>query len=536
MRRLRRSICGLVLAGACALPGAAEAAAPAWFSYTRAAEYGVKTTSVRVPMRDGTKLGCYLSVPARGGKPAPGAFPGIVYEVTPYDVLSLIYVSHGEWLARRGYQALLCNVRGTGRSGGFFPHNNQPVEWQDSYDIVEWLAAHPGSNGRIGQEGESYGGMTSYQAAVARPPHLVAVAPQQAPTDLYEDDVYPGGIKRTPLSSDWWPLAASATTFGRVPFTRVWGAWFRHPRHDAFWDGIAIGPKLDRVEVPVLAVGGWDDPLFRRGSLRNYEELVRAGHGSKTWLIYGPWEHSTVVDWPSCLGTPVCVKHERLPTGVLLAWFDHWLKELPDAPLPSARVTTYEGPWGSAGRGWEEHAAWPPADAEAVDLPLRADGALGGDAGAAGTASFTQRPTDGLRGETERVEFATAPLAADRVLAGDIELTLRARYSAGDANLHAVLLERRADGSVRRVNDGWLRVSHRESSATPSRVRAGEDVTLKMEIWPVHRRVPAGAQLVLRVSGGSVTHGVPQPRPVRTDVVTGAGGSSLRLTVRGGGL
>ncbi|UUY05820.1 hypothetical protein LRS13_09960 [Svornostia abyssi] len=120
------------------------------------------------------------------------------------------------------------------------------------------------------------------------------------------------------------------------------------------------------------------------------------------------------------------------------------------------------------------------------------------------------------------------------MLAGDIELTLRARFSAGDANLHGVLLERRADGSVRRVNDGWLRVSHRESSVTPARVRPGEDVTLKLEIWPVHRRVPAGAQLVLRISGGSSTHGIPQPRPVRTDIATGAGGSSLRLTLRGG--
>lgn len=535
MRRWRRTIGGLLAAASLPLP-AAHAAPPAWFSYSRPAEFAARTTSVRVPMRDGVELACRLSVPARGGAPAPGRFPGIVYEVTPYEILNHVYVAHGEWFARHGYQALLCSVRGAGRSGGFFPYNNQPAEWRDSYDLVEWLAAHPGSDGRIGQQGESYGAMTSYQAAVMRPPHLRAVAPQQAPTDLYEDDVYTGGIKRTPLTSDWWPLAASATKLGGISAARIWRQWLRHPRHDDFWDGIAIGPKLDRVEVPVLAFGGWDDPLFRRGSLRNYERLVRAGHGDRTWLVYGPWEHATVVNWPTCGVPGVCVAHERLPRGVLLAWFDRWLKELPDAPLPSARVTSFEGPRNAGGRGWEEHDAWPPADAAPVDLPLRLDGRLGGDPGPAGAGRFTQRPTDGLRGRMERLEFSTAPLAADRVLAGDIELSLRASYSAADANLHAVLLERRADGSARQISDGRLRVSHRASHAAPARVTPGEEVVARIELWPAHRRLLAGSRLVLRVSGLSALQGLPQPRPVRADVALGAGGSSLRVTVRGGGV
>lgn len=533
-RRLLSASCAVAMAGATA--GAAQADEPAWFSYARPAEYGVRTTNARVPMRDGVTLGCRLSVPTRGGAPAPGRFPGLVYEVTPYAALELPYSWTGEWFARRGYQALICNVRGTGRSGGYFPYNNQPAEWDDSYDLVEWLAAHPGSDGRIGQTGESYGGMTSYQAAIARPPHLVAVAPQQAPADLYEDDVYPGGIKSTPVTQDWWPIALWGSNFGTVPFARVWKQWLAHPRHDAFWDGIAIRPKLDRVEVPVLAFGGWSDPLFRRGSLRNYEELVRAGHGNRTWLVYGPWEHASVFSWPACPIPGVCVRHARLRPGALLAWFDHWLAQRPGAPLPSAHVTTYEGPWNAGGRGWEEHEAWPPADAAPVELALRADGGLGGDAGPAGTAAFTQRPTDGLRGRMERLEFTTAPLAEDRVLAGDIELRLRARYSASDANLRADVIELRADGSRRRVDHGRLRVSHRTSSAAPSRVTPGAVVDAAIEIAPAHRRLLAGSRLLLRVSGVSALEGLPRPRPVRTTVLTGDGGSLLRLTVRGGEL
>lgn len=536
--RAVRWIVGALLLVVC-LPSGAQAAAPDWFAYTRPPAYGVKTTWVRVPMRDGVTLGCRLSVPARGGVPVAGRFPGLIYENTPYAALAAVdaaYPTHGEWFARRGYQALLCNVRGTGRSGGFFPYNNQPAEWQDSYDLVEWLAAQPGSDGRIGQTGESYGAMTTFQAGIGRPPHLVAIAPQQAPADLYEDDVYPGGIKRTPVTSDWWPIAAWASSFGDIPPGRMWNRWLAHPRHDAFWEGIAIRPKLGRVQVPALVIGGWDDPLFSRGTLRDYEELVRTGGGDRTWLVYGPWEHATVTTFPSCVIPGVCVKHDRLQPGVLLAWFDHWLKQLPEAPLPSARVTTYEGPRAAGGRGWEEVASWPPPDAARTVLALRADARLGGEPGPAGVSVFTQRPTDGLRGQLERLRFTSEPLEEDRVLAGDITLRLRARYSAGDANLRAALAEVRADGSARRVSSGWLRVSHRRSSAFPSAVTPGELVDADIELRPTHRRLLAGSRLVVSVSGLSALEGVPQPRPVRTSVATGVRGSTLEVTVRGGTL
>ncbi|MFC8827329.1 CocE/NonD family hydrolase C-terminal non-catalytic domain-containing protein [Streptomyces sp. NPDC057137] len=39
------------------------------------------------------------------------------------------------------------------------------------------LVAQPWSTDRIGQQGSSYGGLTSYRAAALQPPHLVAIAP-----------------------------------------------------------------------------------------------------------------------------------------------------------------------------------------------------------------------------------------------------------------------------------------------------------------------------------------------------------------------
>ena len=59
-------------------------------------------------------------------------------------------------------------------------------EFDDGYDTVEWAAAQPWSNGRVGLYGTSYGANTSWQAAIADPPALGAIAPTQAPIDYVE--------------------------------------------------------------------------------------------------------------------------------------------------------------------------------------------------------------------------------------------------------------------------------------------------------------------------------------------------------------
>jgi len=504
-----------------------------WLSYDRPATYESIVTSVSPVMRDGIALDCQMAVPAMDGHPAPGQFPGIITNVIPYTILIQTSKRVLEYWAGHGYQALTCNVRGTGKSEGFYLYNNQPEEWCDSYDLVEWLAEQPGSNGRIGQEGTSYGGMTSYQAAIGNPPHLEAIAPQIAPRDLYLDDAYPGGVKKRPGVTDTWPLVVFMTTYGQVPANRVWDAWLDHPTHDAFWDGIAIEPKLDNVDVPVFVVSGWEDYLFTCGALRNYETLVQHGRYDTTWLLAGPWPHINMFETDVCTLPGACVPEElRLPQGILLGWFDHWLQDRSDAPLPPSHVVTYEGPR-EVGDGWQMFDQWPPDDAVSVNLALRRDGSLGTEPGRAGTRSFYQHPLSGILWAINHETFTSPPLDQDIVLAGDIELSLTACYTKSDANIHAELYEL-LNGQTRLINDGWLKISHRDSHVTPTPVVPGQVITSLIEIRPVHQRIPAGAQLQLKISGGGGFEMIPVKEFVRTDIVTGTGGSTLRLTVRGG--
>ena len=102
--------------------------------------------------------------------------------------------SRGEWLAARGYAFCRLDIRGTGSSPGIALDEYTARETQDGYDAVEWLAAQPWCNGKVGMWGISYGGFTSIQVALLRPPHLAAIVPMMATDDRYTDDVhYLGG-------------------------------------------------------------------------------------------------------------------------------------------------------------------------------------------------------------------------------------------------------------------------------------------------------------------------------------------------------
>lgn len=514
-----------------------SAAVEAWWDYDRPAEFGAVTTPVQVTVTDGTRLGCSLVRPAVDGAPAPGRHPGLVVELTPYAALRGGFEGEAAWFAERGYDGLVCNLRGTGASEGTWQHAMSPQDGRDAADLVEWLAAQPHSDGRIGQFGESYGGQTSYGAAVEAPPHLRAVAPLQPPGNLYDDVIYPGGIKATeggPI--DYWPGIAQGLSGGRIDPAAEYAVGREHPTFDGYWQERAFSGRYDDIEVPVLTIGGWLDGFFRSGTLTNIEGAL-----DRTWAIYGPWPHLAPVAFPGC----TACNADGLPPGVLLAWFDRWVMELDDVPVPDEPVfVSHEMPDG----GWRELSHWDPDGTGAEVLPLGPDGTLASpdadapgngpgddtsdddgagdeadnetgdepgddaDSGAGGGASFRQPAEVGADGGS--VTFTTEPLGDDAVLLGRAVLDLTATLDGPDANLHVELLDVAPDGTEARVNDGYLRVSHRESHEDPAPVTPGEPTGLTVEVWPAHHRFVAGHRIAVRVSGGSPAALVPNPTPV----------------------
>ncbi len=501
-------------------------AAPSWMSYQRPASASIVTSQIQVPTRDGTDLGCTMFRPAVGGAPAPGKFPVIVSNFWPYYTRSQYgnpaQNPNAKFFAQHGYIDLVCSMRGTYNSSGTFPGWFMPSDVTDDYDIVEWAASQPWSSGRIGQEGASYGGINTLKAAAARPPHLVAIAPQFAFQDAYLGYFYPGGIPNDISQS---PAQGVQDYRGTTP-ERQNATWSAHPLDDAFWQKASV--PTDKINVPTLMIGGWLDYMLV-GDIANYLSLPR----SDGWLVMGPWEHAT--EPPATL------------EPMLLAWFDHWLKGLPDAPLPSARVTSFEMS-AHGGNGWTEMPSYPPADASSVRYDFNTDQTLAGTAGPAGTKSYVVNPHDGppaicfppgggpcdptsdmAKADAKRLTFTSSPLNAAMVLVGSMEVHLRAALSATDGDLVVKVEDVAPDGTVHQASVGYLKASHRLSQSTPAAVVPNQPTDFVISVWPMDWRLPKGDRLRLSVTSGDYPKIAADAPSGTVTVATGQDGSFVDL-------
>ena len=535
MRRGRLVAIGVAVAcGAGALASPAAATAPSWWGYDRKAQFTTSQSDVFVTVRDGTPIHCKLNLPALNGAPAPGRFPALIESYTPYGATNGPSASGGDdYWADRGYVSTICDIRGTGYSGGVWQGLLSALENQDNFDLLAWMRSQLWSNGVLGQTGVSYGGFTSMRVASLHPSGLEAILPVSAEDDLYREDIYPGGIKSTPGPGDFWPAITVALSGGRELAALTYAQYLQHPTWDDFWRQISMSTKWSKIDVPILGLGGFNDTLVPGGTIADWVGLRAAGK-KRNYVIMGPWTHAST-------GPPFA-----LPQGAQLAWFDHWLKRLPGAPLPSAPVTSFQQPLteagSGAGRGWRSFPSWPPPGTRPVDWALNAGGRIARQAAPAATASFTTLPTDhGDTGVTDNgtvppderpdqtLTFDTVPLLSDVQVAGRVVVNLRAALDQTDGNLKAVLYDVGPDGTATFIQEGYLKAGHRISDANPMPVTPGAVTSLPIEIFPTDWRFGKGHRIRLRVYGGHATELIAQPEPVTTTVALGQRGSTVTL-------
>ena len=123
-------------------------------------------TDVMIPMRDGVRLAADVYRPARDGKPVEGRFPTLLTR-TPYDKGDGSS-AEGKYYAARGYVVVMNDVRGRYASEGTW--RLMADDPDDGYDVVEWIAAQPWSDGKVGTFGTSYPGGTQHALAEMNPP------------------------------------------------------------------------------------------------------------------------------------------------------------------------------------------------------------------------------------------------------------------------------------------------------------------------------------------------------------------------------
>src|SRR5260370_16037266 len=149
--------------------------------------------NVAAKMRDGVTLRADIYRPKAEGK-----FPVLLVR-TPYDKRN--ETNFGLKAAARGYVVIAQDVRGRFESEGeWYTFKN---ESQDGYDTVEWAAALPYSNGKVGMYGGSYVWATQFLAALAKPPHLAGICPNVTASNYHDGWTYQGGAFEQWFNEAW---------------------------------------------------------------------------------------------------------------------------------------------------------------------------------------------------------------------------------------------------------------------------------------------------------------------------------------------
>src|SRR5712664_1732693 len=93
-----------------------------------------------------------------------------------------------------------------GRGSGKSPGQCEPWSLQeaiDFYDAIEWAAAQPWCNGKVGLNGISYFAINQWFVANLQPPSLKAIIPWEGFADLFRDALFHGGIASL-FMSNWF--------------------------------------------------------------------------------------------------------------------------------------------------------------------------------------------------------------------------------------------------------------------------------------------------------------------------------------------
>ena len=543
-----------ILTLACLLCVSVCHAAPAslsdpFFFYSRAGQYDsvAKTSGIQVPVRTpehgSSYISCTLYQPAKGGVAVAGKFPGIVMEYLAYHLVNIVLSWQGrfDFFPKRGYNVIVCDPPGAGSSPGILDQFG-PAETLANYDLIEWFAAQPYSDGNIGQQGSSYGGHTTNKVAALHPPHLKAIVPNSSMADWYEQTIYHGGIRNESIAYQIWGMPIAA--FGGSNFTGATKGIRRdhlhrygeHPLYDDYWRGHSVKPHWDTFTVPALITDGWND-RYKGGTIENYQ-----ARKANVWLLLGPWKHSAYKG-ANANGTVEETSHQ-------LAWYDYWLKHLPKATLPRQKITSYEMPDDGSSSGWQQYPDWPPPSVKTtplyftyakslVDAAIALESPLkwqvnAEDSGSDPASDKQKQDVDQVTADAApyRLTFTSAPIKIETVIAGSVDVHLKVAFSANDGNLVARLMEVHADGTVRQIASGWLKASHYKGHDHLEPIVPGKSYDMQIHLLPTHWRFKKGSSIRISLSSGDVPDAIADANPGTVSVtVGGAGGSYVELPI-----
>jgi uncharacterized protein len=494
--------------------------------------------SLYVPVSDGVRLAVDVWLPVE--RMARGEQVGTAFRATRYHRAEQPAAPEpegdsnhvaGELWTRAGFALVVADARGTGASFGTRTMELGPREIADYGELIDWVAAQPWSNGRVGVYGTSYEGQAAELVAGLGNRRVVAVGALFSPVDPYRELFYPGGCATGTRFARWMcesqiqdGVAGAVERLSQLtglpaeelslpgPVKPVDGPdgpalleeaigehqsnvdmqkllrWApcsddRLPGLD--WQAttpLAARQAIEATGVPMLVRAGWLDAGFAAGALRRFATF--ANHQE---VEIGPWGHGggTYADTLRAEGT---LAGDRLVPEVqdrrLVEFFARYVER---AETPTAERSLTFGVLGTD----QSHVvgSWPPEGAGTRTWYLASPERLALEPGPATELRHVVDPAastgptnrwlavdlgrgaayaDRRRTDKALLTFTSEPLPADVQVVGFPVVFLCLTTSGSDGAIYVYLEDVAPDGRVSYVTEGCLRFSTARPPGRPS--------------------------------------------------------------------
>ena len=453
--------------------------------------------------------------------------------------------------ASNDYAGVIGLVRGKGcGSGEIVPYEHDSA---DAANLVDWIAAQPWSDGKVGMFGGSYSGSTPWGAAKHHPKALKSImvgAPVGPGIDVPMEGnvvwnfIYPWPFYTTTnktlnnetyfdrarwakLDHDWYLSGRPYRDLDKIDGTPnpIFDRWISHPAYDAYWQSmIPYKEEFSRISIPVLQTAGYY--YGGPGAAVYYlSQHVKYRPDAEHYLIIGPYDHLVAqrgtaegnVDTLAGYQLDAAAKIDL--TEVRYRWFDYTLKGGAKPAILADKINyqvTGANVWKHApslaamatesaryflsvdAAGSPDHAYRLGTAATAAAIPLTVDLSDRRDVDA-------QTPGGGVQDKgldsANGLVFISQPLAKPTEMSGLFSGHLEFIANKSDFDFEVRLFELSADGDYFQLAPYWSRASFVQDLTLRNLLIAGKRQLLDFRsVRLMSRQLQAGSRLVAVLS------------------------------------
>ena len=466
---------------------------------------------VKVPMRDGVHLYTDIYRPDVEGEKFPAL---LAYAYWSKNVNEAI-----EWMAEypqayldtpfwdgtleacnfnytvpRGFIHVIPDPRGVGDSEGY---GTKPwFNYEDLYDMIEWIAAQPWCNGKVGMIGPSAYSIQQIHAGAARPPHLFAIRADECGCGTWDDFtgcfdimepymIESGGhgndsppatpnydfVPMKPLMLDHPDidkLLEEAKQFPDYKYNTKWYSFLRYPRkcppmfdqllqalhpsHGESSHAFTNEENPENIEIPAYLGTPLNQRLYEFRTLDVWRR-ISTPEDQKKLILYPP--NNTL--------RPYIEYHDEL-----VRWNEYWLKGIDNGIMDEPQIKVFY----SGINKWRFEREWPPKRSVSQKFYLAPGGGI-----------VTEKPAEGSEPDvlTQQapymdpqvycLRYQTEPLEEDLVITGEISANIFAELDKDDTTWYVELVDVHENGDRFVISSGALRAKFRQidpERSTPS--------------------------------------------------------------------